>query len=74
MKKLTPFQIEMMKEAKQGFCYDANPREWDDLSERQQMEELVESGLMHKPKNHSGDRYGFYALTEKGKQCLKKSE
>ena len=69
--ELSAFQVGKLKEALKGFCYDANPSEWPDRNERKQMELLVENGLMEKLKNHSGDKYGFYSITEKGKQALK---
>ena len=58
----------MMKSARKGFCYGANPSQWDDMSERKQMEQLVKLGLMKKLKNYSGDKHGFYALTDKGER------
>ena len=70
--KLSDFQISHIKSAMKGFCYDANPSTWPDKSDRKQMESLVKMGLMYKAKNHSGDKHGFYALTEKGKIWLTK--
>lgn len=72
--EINGYQQEMMESANHGFCYDANPSCWDSKNERNQMEQLVKMGLMKKLKNHSGDRHGFYALTEKGKAAIAKAK
>uniref|UniRef100_A0A6M3KN94 Uncharacterized protein n=1 Tax=viral metagenome TaxID=1070528 RepID=A0A6M3KN94_9ZZZZ len=68
--KLTSFQIDKMKLAKKGFCFDSDPSTWNYSSERNEMERLVKRSLMVKLKNHPGDKHGFYALTVKGRAAL----
>jgi predicted transcriptional regulator len=72
--KFTKRQIDTMEMAKKGFCYDANPSTWNDKEGRKEIEDLVKLGLMEKLKNHSADKYGFYSLTDKGKDAINGKE